>query len=121
EAAAVVARRDAQGALRLIAYLVPSAARDGAAVSDAAAVNGAARGATSGAAADERLQQQVSAWLAARLPAAMVPAHFVVLSALPLSANGKVDRRALSAPAALARSREHEAPCGETEQRVAEI
>ncbi|MDQ2724970.1 MAG: amino acid adenylation domain-containing protein [Actinomycetota bacterium] len=37
--------------------------------------------------------------LAARLPAHMVPSHFVVLDAFPLSANGKVDHEALPLPA----------------------
>jgi hypothetical protein len=70
----VVVREDRPGEKLLIAYLAAAA---GAVPPTAAALRAALR---------------------ARLPDYMVPADFVVLPALPLSSNGKIDRRALPAP-----------------------
>ena len=72
-AAAVVAAEGNHGERELIAYVVPA----------------------SGAA----LSRASLAWrLRRRLPGHMVPAVYVVLPALPLTTNGKVDRAALPAP-----------------------
>jgi pyochelin synthetase len=48
------------------------------------------------AAAEQGLEHRLREHLAVRLPSYMVPHRFVVLPALPLSANGKVDRRRLT-------------------------
>ncbi|HEY8647508.1 MAG TPA: amino acid adenylation domain-containing protein [Gaiellaceae bacterium] len=74
-ASAVIAREDAPGDQRLVAYVV--------------------------GASEKRVEPRaLSRALARRLPAYMLPATFVVLDALPTSANGKLDRSALPAPAA---------------------
>ncbi|MGW7363964.1 amino acid adenylation domain-containing protein [Streptomyces sp. NPDC054841] len=58
-----------------------------------------------------------------RLPEYMVPSAFVRLDALPLNANGKVDRKALPAPdrGALRSGTEHVPPRTETEKTLAAI
>ncbi|MEH2285035.1 MAG: amino acid adenylation domain-containing protein [Nostoc sp.] len=61
-------------------------------------------------------------FLKQKLPDYMIPSRFVQLSALPLTANGKVDRKALPAPVQTLNANEKfVAPRTPIEERVAEI
>ncbi len=60
-------------------------------------------------------------FLSASLPAYMLPSHFVMLQSIPLTTNGKIDRKALPDPAndrpELAQA--YEAPLGDLEKYIA--
>ncbi|MCY8068873.1 lichenysin non-ribosomal peptide synthetase LicA [Bacillus haynesii] len=72
--------------------------------------------------ADEQLDTEIIARkLAQTLPDYMVPAFWVQLDELPVTANGKVDRRALPQPDVEAQTAEYKAPRTETEQLLADI
>ena len=91
----VVIGRPAEDGVALIAYVVP---------------------AEGGVTAED-----LRASLKAQLPDYMVPSAFVLLDRLPLTASGKVDRRALPAPEATANAAEHVPPRDALEEQLAQI
>jgi amino acid adenylation domain-containing protein len=82
---AVIAREDAPGDKRLVAYLSRHAEQ---LLPPAQSPNGE----------QPPLTVELHNYLKEKLPETMIPSTFVVLDALPLSPNGKVDRLALPAP-----------------------
>ncbi|NWB24860.1 MULTISPECIES: non-ribosomal peptide synthetase [unclassified Pseudomonas] len=67
------------------------------------------------------LRESLKAHLKAQLPDYMVPAHLIVLDSMPLTANGKLDRRALPQPDPEANRQQYVAPRNELEQTLAAI
>ncbi|HEV2765033.1 MAG TPA: condensation domain-containing protein, partial [Pyrinomonadaceae bacterium] len=92
--ALVLAREEASGGKRLVAYVVGEAG--------------------------EQSASELRAYLKGRLPDYMVPSFFVMLDEFPLTANSKVDRRRLPEPGAES-AEEYEAPRGEVEELVAGV
>lgn len=96
--AAVIAREDAPGSTRLVAYLSVEPHLAG-----------------------RNASQTLRPYLSSRLPDYMLPSAFVLVEQLPLSPNGKLDRRALAPAAEDFAHREYEAPNDETETLLAAI
>ncbi|ORI16486.1 long-chain fatty acid--CoA ligase [Rhodococcus sp. 1168] len=92
--AAVVSYSDSHTGDRLVGYVVPA---------ESATVD----------------IDEVRTALGAALPSYMVPSNFVVLTSLPLNANGKLDRAALPAP--VLESTEFRAPTDPIEEIVARV
>ena len=113
--AVVVARGTAQGT-QLVGYVSGlSAGSAGASSREAADAASDANGRD-----DELDGADIRQRLKAALPDYMVPSLIVVLDALPLNANGKIDRKALPAPV-FDGGEAYEAPEGELEIRLAQI
>jgi hypothetical protein len=72
--------------------------------------------------ASEVDKSELRTFLQKKLPEYMIPGFYVILNELPLTSNGKVNRKALPGIAEndLIR-REYEAPSNEVEQKLAEI
>ncbi|WP_431191949.1 amino acid adenylation domain-containing protein [Pseudomonas rhodesiae] len=71
--------------------------------------------------ASDDWREVLGAHLAEHLPDYMVPAQWVLLEQMPLSPNGKLDRKALPKADASLMAREYVAPQSELEQQVAAI
>ncbi|RMW05563.1 Pyoverdine sidechain peptide synthetase II, D-Asp-L-Thr component [Pseudomonas coronafaciens pv. porri] len=69
----------------------------------------------------QALRETLKAELRAHLPDYMVPTHFIILEKLPLTANGKLDRKALPAPDASQLQAAYVAPQGELEEQLASV
>ncbi|HEY6348928.1 MAG TPA: amino acid adenylation domain-containing protein, partial [Candidatus Angelobacter sp.] len=96
--AVVVTREEAGGEKRLVAYY------------------------TQGAGEEEVGAEELRGYLSGKLPEYMVPAAYVRMERLPLTANGKLDRKALPAPEGDAYAvRRYETPEGEIETALAFI
>ncbi|ASZ09481.1 non-ribosomal peptide synthetase [Chitinophaga pendula] len=65
--------------------------------------------------------QDIRASLEERLPVYEVPEHYLVLDNMPLTDNGKIDRRKLMQLSANYRDTSYEAPVGQREQYLAEV
>ncbi|MEJ6981955.1 non-ribosomal peptide synthase/polyketide synthase [Pedobacter sp. P351] len=91
----VVANDDNQGNKQLVAYIVPGGSFN---------------------------REEILDYAKEHLPEYMVPAHFVELAEMPLTANGKVDRKALpQVDSGASNNGEYVAPRTAVEERLAEI
>ncbi|MDX7986039.1 amino acid adenylation domain-containing protein [Xenorhabdus sp. 12] len=100
KACLVLVREDTPGDARLVAYVIPASVTDTA----------------------EALNPALKTHLQTCLPAFMVPSHIIWLEEFPLSANGKLDRKALPLPAGTMLPNESsEPPRPGTETRLAQL
>ncbi|OKH41541.1 hypothetical protein NIES2101_34185 [Calothrix sp. HK-06] len=99
----VMGKEDVSGNTRLIAYIVPKA--------------------TSNEINQKISTRELRNYLTEKLPEYMIPSTFMTLAAFPLTATGKIDRRALPAPEQVRQEREetYVAPRDELELQLTKI
>ncbi|HET8890585.1 MAG TPA: amino acid adenylation domain-containing protein [Candidatus Angelobacter sp.] len=111
----VVAREDGGGGKRLVAYVVVAESK----VEEERVRHSLQEHREMEAG---ELSAMLHTYLAGQLPEYMVPATYVRLERMPLTPNGKLDRRALPEPERDAYARRgYEEPQGETESKLAKI
>ncbi len=93
----VVVAQDGPSGKQLVAYVVPASTQ----------IN------------DVEFREALRRALKARLPDYMVPAHFMFLAQMPLTPNGKLDRKGLPQPDASLMQQAYVAPQSELEQKIA--
>jgi len=91
----VLARRDTEGNNMLMAYFVPHSPGDH--------------------------QQDLREWLRTKLPHYMIPAYFIEVSSIPLTSNGKTDKKALADMGIPRESTVYAAPGNRLEEKLAAI
>ena len=92
--AVVLAREDSQGNKRLVGYIVPQEDFD---------------------------KEEIEHYLENKLPEYMIPQMWVALESLPLTANGKVDRKSLPEPEAQKKQTDYEGPRNNTEEQLVKL
>src|SRR5436853_2397112 len=95
QASVVMLRADAPGGVGLVAYVVPTREQG---TGDRGQEGIGSDSGSLSPVTYHLSPQELRGFLQERLPAYMIPAAFVTLERLPLSANGKIDRRAPPAP-----------------------
>lgn len=99
---AVVLALDAPSGKQLVGYLVTDVAEFG-------------------EAQQSELREALKSHLKSQLPDYMVPTHLILLASMPLTTNGKLDRRALPAPDPELNRQQYVAPSNELEVTLAQI
>ncbi|MGA9705108.1 amino acid adenylation domain-containing protein, partial [Pseudomonas sp.] len=95
----VVVAQEGPSGKQLVAYVVPAAAQFN----------------------ESEFREALRHVLKARLPDYMVPAHFIFLAQMPLTPNGKLDRKGLPQPDASLMQQAYVAPQNSLEQQIAGI